>query len=271
MEAYKDLRSLKEKMTDFLETLAMDAANTIDSGYYKTVSSMKKPKISLKKEILECKSNSVITEIKAASPSLGTIRNRMNPKEIAQAMEKGGAVGISVLTEPKHFKGSLSTLAQVRETVKLPILMKDIILVADQIEVAAQIGADAVLLIQALFDRGCCEMSADKTIAFAHAKGLDVLLETHTEEEFRLAVETNADLVGINNRNLGTLKIDLNITKEILKKNSNCRKIVVSESGIKTTNDLQFLRECGAKAFLIGSSIMLTENIEEKVKEFVKA
>ena len=194
----------------------------------------KQPKISLKKAILECKANPVITEIKAASPSLGTIRNQMNPKEIAQAMEKGGAVGISVLTEPKHFNGSLSTLIQAREAVKLPILMKDIIIVADQIEVAAQIGADAVLLIQALFDKGCCEMNVDKTIAFAHSKGLEVLLETHTEEEFRSAVETNADLVGINNRNLGTLKIDLNTTKEILKRNSNRGKIVVSESGIKT-------------------------------------
>jgi len=127
------------------------------------------------------------------------------------------------------------------------------------------------LLIQALFDKGCSEMSVDKTIAFAHSKDLEVLLETHTEGEFRFAVETKADLVGINNRNLGTLKIDLNTTKEILKNNNSCGKVIVSESGIKTPDDLRFLRECGAKAFLIGSSIMLTENIEEKVKEFVKA
>jgi indole-3-glycerol phosphate synthase len=258
-------------MNDFLDTLAMDATKTIDSGYYKTAVSTKQPKISLKTAILECKVNPVITEIKAASPSLGTIRNQMNTTEIARAMEKGGAVGISVLTEPKHFNGSLSTLIQARETVKLPLLMKDIILVADQIEVAAQIGADAVLLIQALFDRGCCEMSVGKTIAFAHSKGLEVLLEAHTEEEFRSAVETKADLIGINNRNLATLKIDLNTTKEILKGNSTRGKLVVSESGIKTPEDLQFLRDCGAKAFLIGSSIMLTENIEAKVKEFIKA
>jgi indole-3-glycerol phosphate synthase len=96
-------------------------------------------------------------------------------------------------------------------------------------------------------------------------------LETHTQEEFCLAVETKADLVGINNRNLGTLKTDLNTTKEILKRNNTFGKIVVSESGIKTTKDLQFLRESGAKAFLVGSGIMLTENVEEKVKEFVKA
>ena len=135
----------------------------------------------------------------------------------------------------------------------------------------AQIGANAVLLIEALFEKGYCEMSVDKMIAFAHAKGLEVLLETHTEEEFQLAVETDADLIGINNRNLATLKIDLNTTKEILEKHKTNGKTVISESGIKTKADLQFLRDCGAKAFLIGSSIMLTENIEEKVKEFVEA
>jgi indole-3-glycerol phosphate synthase len=258
-------------MIDFLDTLAMDATKTINSGYYQTKVSMEQPKISLKKAILDCKANPVIAEIKASSPSLGTIRTQLNPKEITQAMQKGGAVGISVLTEPKHFHGSLSTLIQAREATKLPILMKDIIFVADQIEVAAQIGANAVLLIQALFDKGCSEMSVDKTIAFAHSKGLEVLLETHTEEEFRFAVETEADLVGINNRNLGTLKIDLNTTKEILKRNNERGKVVISESGIKTPKDLQFLRGCGTSAFLIGSAIMLAENIEEKVKEFVKA
>ncbi len=165
----------------------------------------------------------------------------------------------------------LSTLIQAREAVKLPILMKDIVIVADQIEVAAQVGADAVLLIEALFEKGCCEMNVDKTIAFAHSRGLEVLLETHNENEFKLALETNADLVGINNRSLATLIVDLNITKQILEKHGKCDKPVISESGIKTKADLQFLRNCGADAYLIGSSIMLADNVEEKVKEFVEA
>jgi indole-3-glycerol phosphate synthase len=258
-------------MNDFLDTLAMDATKTIDSGYYQTSVSTKRAKISLKRAILECKGYPIITEIKAASPSLGTIRNPVNPKELAQAMEKGGAVGISVLTEPKHFHGSLSTLIQAREAVRLPILMKDIVIVADQIEVAAQIGADAVLLIEALFEKGCCETNVDKTIAFAHSRGLEVLLETHNESEFKLALETNADLVGINNRNLATLKIDLNTTKEILEKCPKSGKTVISESGVKTKADLKCLRNFGADAFLIGSSIMLADNVEEKVKEFVEA
>ena len=258
-------------MSDFLDTLAKAARETIQSGYYEKVKPTASVHASLRKAILQRKKNPVITEIKAASPSLGTIRGSINPKEIAMAMEKGGAVGISVLTEPKHFNGSLQALSEARGAVNLPILMKDIVIIPEQLEVASQVGANAVLLIEALFEKGFCETSVDKMIAFAHAKGLEVLLETHTEEEFRSAIETNADIVGINNRNLGTLKIDLNTTKEILKRNNTHGKVVVSESGIKTPEDLRFLRQCGAKAFLIGSAIMLTENIEDKVKEFVEA
>jgi indole-3-glycerol phosphate synthase len=258
-------------MNDFLDTLAMDAVGTIENGYYRKVEGKKNTKISLKQAIQDCKTNAVITEIKSASPSAGTIRADIDPKKIALAMQRGGAVGLSVLTEPKHFHGSLEALVLAREAVKLPILMKDIILVLDQIEAAARIGADAVLLIQGLFDKGCCEVSVDKTIAFAHSRGLEVLLETHTDAEFKSAIDTKADLVGINNRNLATLAIDLNTTKEILQKNGKCGKTVISESGIKSVADLAFLRGFGADAFLIGSSIMLTDNIELKVKEFVQA
>ena len=258
-------------MSDFLDVLAHDAKETVQSGYYQTVKLTKRPHVSLRKAIFECKVTPIITEIKVASPSLGTIRSCINPKEIAMAMEKGGAVGISVLTEPKHFNGSLQTLVEARKAVKLPILMKDIFLSPVQIEAASQMGANAVLLIEALFEKGYGEMGIEEMIEFVHAKGLEVLLETHTEEEFQSAVRTEADLIGVNNRNLATLKIDLNTTKEILERNNNRGKIVISESGIKKISDLQFLRGCGASAFLIGSSIMLTNNIEEKVKEFVKA
>jgi indole-3-glycerol phosphate synthase len=108
-------------------------------------------------------------------------------------------------------------------------------------------------------------------IAFAHGKGLEVLLETHTEAEFKTATETDADLIGINNRNLSTLQIDLNTTKQILKMNGKNSKIIISESGIQSPADLKLLRSYGADAFLIGSSIMLAENVQQKVKEFVNA
>jgi len=259
-------------MSDFLDTLAMDASRTVDSGYYRSLKASKQVKASFKAAILTCKANAVISEIKAASPSAGTIRSSVNPAAVAQSMQRGGAVGLSVLTEPKHFNGSLSALSQAREAVNLPILMKDIVIVLDQIDAASKVGANAVLLIQALFDRGCCEVAVDKAIAYAHSLGLEVLLETHTEAEYAKALESKADLIGINNRNLATLKIDLNTTKTILQKHGKGgKKTVISESGIKSAADLRFLRGSGADAFLIGSSIMLTDDVESKVKEFVEA
>jgi indole-3-glycerol phosphate synthase len=258
-------------MTDFLDTLAQSAKATINSGYYEAITEAATSRVSLKKAILETKNASVITEIKAASPSSGTIRENVETHSIAERMEKGGAVGISVLTEPKHFKGSLRSLVEARRTVKLPLLMKDIVLSPVQLDAASKLGANAALLIEALFDRGYCECSLNDMIATAHSKGLEVLLETHTAEEFRSAVSTHADLVGINNRNLATLKVDLNVTKRILERNSAEGKIVVSESGINTPTELRFLRECGAHAFLIGSAVMLADNVEAKVKEFVLA
>jgi indole-3-glycerol phosphate synthase len=258
-------------MADFLDTLAQSARATIDSGYYETLNEPVTSSISLKKAILEAENAPVITEIKAASPSAGTIREHIQASSVAKSMEKGGAVGISVLTEPKHFNGSLHSLAEARRTVKLPILMKDIILSPVQLNAASKAGANVALLIEALFDRGYCECSIHEMIARAHSAGLEVLLEAHTADEFRSAVRTHADLVGINNRNLATLKVDLNVTKAILERNRAEGKVVISESGINTATDLRFLRECGAQAFLIGSAVMLADNVEAKVREFVSA
>jgi indole-3-glycerol phosphate synthase len=258
-------------MSDYLDLLAHAAKLTIKSNYYEQIHHFGSCQVSLKKAILNSKVNPIITEIKSTSPSIGVIRTNINPAIIAKSMEKGGATALSVLTEPTQFKGSLEALSQSRKAVNLPILMKDVILSPKQIFAALKLGANAILLIQAIFDRGYSEKSLNEMIEISHELGLEVLLETHTQEEFRLAIETYADLIGINNRNLGTLKIDLNTTKAILENNNSCGKIIVSESGIKNPKDLRFLRECGAKVFLIGSSIMLTEDIEEKVKEFVEA
>jgi indole-3-glycerol phosphate synthase len=255
-------------MNDFLDTLAANAKKTIERGYYKNLPEVNHNRVSLKAAIQNCKANSVITEIKPASPSLGTIRSSINPTEIAQAMQHGGAVGISVLTEPIYFT-VLKTLIEARAAVELPILMKDIIISKEQIDAAAKLGANAVLLIQGLFDKGHCENAEAEMIAYAHGRGLEVLLETHTEEEYLSALKTGADLIGVNNRNLDTLKTDLATTQQILSVQGKQGRVIVSESGIKTPGHLQFLRGCGADAFLVGSSIMLTDDIELKVKELV--
>jgi indole-3-glycerol phosphate synthase len=155
--------------------------------------------------------------------------------------------------------------------VKLPLLMKDIVLSQVQVATAARLGADAVLLIKALYDRGFGEWDLDSMIEYVQANGLEVLLEVHTEKEFKAAKSTNADIIGINNRNLANLKVDLNNTKKILKTNTFEDLVIVSESGINTSADIRSLSQMGVSAFLIGSSIMLTDNVEEKVREFVNA
>jgi indole-3-glycerol phosphate synthase len=206
-------------MGDFLDVLARDAKTTIEGEYYETARSTESVHVSLRKAILESQTNPIIAEIKAASPSNGKIRNNIKVGVIARAMEKGGATAISVLTEAMHFNGSLETLAETRKAVKIPILMKDIIVSPLQIAIASKIGANAVLLIKALFDRGYTQKSLDEMILGAHLLGLEVLLEAHKASEFASALKTDADLIGINNRDLTTLKVDLNVTKNILAKN----------------------------------------------------
>ncbi len=258
-------------MVDFLDVLAQDAKERINIGYYETATQVSTPFISLKRAILESEHTPIISEIKAASPSLGIIRKNVNVENVAIAMENAGAVGISVLTEPKHFEGSLSSLTRVRRSVKLPLLMKDIIISPVQLESASKIGANAILLIEALINRGYCESDVHEMIAHAQSMNLEVLLEVHTEDEFSSALNTSADMIGINNRDLRSLKVDLEVTERILRKNDYEGKIIVSESGIKTPADLRFLHECGVHAFLIGSAIMIASDIEKKVKEFVTA
>ena len=258
-------------MADFLDTLAQNAKEKVNEGYYEVRTQVSAPFISLKNAVLKSKFTPIIAEIKFASPSTGFLRKNVNVKDIAVAMENGGAVGISVLTEPNHFGGSLISFIEVRRSVRLPLLMKDIIISPVQLETASKIGANAILLIEALFKRGYCERDVYDMIAHAHSLNLEVLLETHTEDEFLSALKTDADLIGINNRDLKTLKVNLEITKKILNRIDPQEKIIVSESGIKTPADLRFLHEYGVHAFLIGSAIMMAGDVEKKVKEFVTA
>jgi len=258
-------------MADFLDILAQNAKERINEGYYEVRTHVATPFVSLKNAVLKSERTPVIAEIKFASPSTGILRKNENVEDIAVAMENGGAVGISVLTEPKHFGGSLVSFIKVRRSVKRPLLMKDIIISPVQLETASKIGANAVLLIQTLFKREQCERDVHDMIAHAHSLNLEVLLEAHTEDEFLSALNTDADLIGINNRDLKTLEVNLEITKEILKKIDPQEKVVVCESGIKTPADLRFLHKYGAHVFLIGSAIMRASDIEKKVKEFVMA
>ncbi|MBS7655958.1 indole-3-glycerol-phosphate synthase [Candidatus Bathyarchaeota archaeon] len=260
-------------MPSFLEVLAKEAEERTASSYYKSFKfNASHAYLSLKKAILKCKNTAIIAEIKKCSPSIGDLVKTIDVGKVALEMEAGGAVGISVLTEPKRFKGSLKDLIKARSQVKIPILMKDIIVSFIQIEAAYKAGANAILLIKSLFDKGFCKINLEEAIDYAHNLNLEVLLETHSEYEFDSAIKTKADLIGINNRSLETLNVDLNVSKRILNRKIDFNnKTIVIESGIKSLNDIQNLKKYGAHAFLIGSSIISSSNIKEKVKEYSSA
>jgi indole-3-glycerol phosphate synthase len=150
--------------------------------------------------------------------------------------------------------------------------MKDIILDPVQIEAAARIGADCILLIQALHDRGYSDYSLERLIENAHSKNLSVLLETHTAEEFSSALESRADLVGINNRNLATLEVDIGTTATLCENYPTSHsKVVISESGIETPEDIRFLSKFGVQAYLVGTCLMRAQNPMLKLEELVNS
>ena len=256
-------------MENILEKLVSNSQKAIDDGIYDINETLSKSEIDLKKVISQSQHASLITEVKFSSPALGNIRKISDPVEIAIKMVDGGATALSVLTQPYLFHGSPEFFMKIRNKVKIPMLMKDITINKIQIDAAKNMGADYFLLIQSLFDKKLIP-DMDELIDYGHKNGLKVLVEAHTLEEFDNASNTNADIIGINNRNLDTLKIDLNTTRHILEK-SDYSKIVISESGIETREDIRFLHKCGADAYLVGSSIMQTDDIQATVQNLVNA
>lgn len=268
----RNLKSSNLGSSSFLDTLADSAYASISEGYYEvTRVSHKEPRQDLKRSILRCSKNAVIAEVKFASPSQGVIRSSFDAVSAARAMVDGGAVGLSILTEPKYFNGSLQNFTSVRSAVDTPLLMKDIFVSTVQIDAASKLGADAILLIYALFKKGRLESPLEDLIRHAHSRDLQVLLEVHDRREFDKAVETEADLIGVNNRNLDTLAVDLSTTLKILESSSKRGKLVVSESGIRSAGDVARLRRAGADAFLVGTSVMEASDIASKVRELVEA
>lgn len=254
-----------------LKTLVDNSRKSLDEQVYDIHNNLNQSKIDLLSAIQKNNHASLITEIKFSSPSLGSIRNFSNPVEIAEKMISGGALALSVLTQPYLFNGSPSFFMEIRKKIQAPMLMKDIIIDTKQIDAAKNMGADYILLIQSIFDKRYLKNHhVASFIEYAHEKKLKVLLEVHTKEEFSCALETDADIIGINNRNLDTLEIDLNTTKKILD-GFDGKRTIISESGIETVEHIRFLKESGANGFLIGSSIMKDENIEYAVNRLVNA
>ena len=202
----------------------------------------------------------LIAEVKKASPSAGVIAENFDPVLIAKAYESAGAHAISVLTDEPFFQGHLRYLTQVRSEVSLPLLRKDFIIHEAQIFESLCAGADAILLIVAALEQP--QLAALHEVAANHQ--LDVLVEVHTDEELERALDMGARIIGINNRDLTTFKVDLHTTEKLSEEVPN-DVILVSESGIKTPADTQFVFDSGANAVLVGETLMRANDAHAEI------
>ncbi len=209
----------------------------------------------------------LIAEVKKASPSQGVIRSDFNPTEIAQTYATNGASAISVLTEARYFQGSLNHLRDIREALgdkRLPLLRKDFLCDPYQIYESRAYGADSLLLIVAILT----PEKLEELSGLSHELGMDCLVEVHDEAELEIALNSGAQVIGINNRDLRTFTVDLTTTERLCPLITDDR-IVVSESGIKNRDDMEKLRKWHVDAVLIGESLLSAPDITAKMKELL--
>ncbi len=206
----------------------------------------------------------IIAELKKASPSKGIIREDFEFLKIAREYEENNAAAISVLTESEFFMGKLDYLKEINKAVNIPLLRKDFLFDPYQIYEARANGADAVLLIAAILEKSLLE----ELLFVVKKLSMNALVEVHTKEELKKVLQTDAEIIGINNRNLNTF--DTNIQTSIdLMADIPESKVIVTESGIKTKEDIQKLSKAGVDAFLIGESFMRADNPGEMLNSFV--
>lgn len=231
----------------------------------KAVDHMKKTDIrSFKKAISKSGRLNIIAELKKASPSEGIIREDFQPLRIAMMYEHAGAAALSVLTESVFFKGRPSYLKTVRQVTKIPLLRKDFIFETYQIYETALLEADAFLLISSLLT----DEELVNLIKLGKELGMDALVEVHADEDLRKAINAGAEIIGINNRNLKSLDVDVQRAKQMLPHIPK-ETIKIVESGLKSHDELVDYHGLGADAFLIGTTFMKSKNIVETVESFL--
>lgn len=206
----------------------------------------------------------LIAEIKKASPSKGIIREDFEPVKLARICVDAGASALSILTEERFFKGSLEYLSSVREVVSVPILRKDFIIDEYQILESRAYGADVILLLVNILRPDSIRQFLDLSDSF----GMECLVEIHTLDELKMALDTDAKIIGINNRDLRTFKVDIRNTEMLISKVPS-DKIIVSESGIFNRGDVRYLEDLGVDGILVGEAIMSSEDVGGKAKELL--
>jgi indole-3-glycerol phosphate synthase len=237
---------------DILDELAAKARSTLQSGYYDGLGEKPLPRAPSLKGAILASPKGIIAELKPASPTQGAMRTV--DAALAAQLHRAGARGLSVLTEPEVFRGSLALLRQCSQ-VGAPVLMKDFVLGEAQLAAATRCGASAVLLIATLHTRGHADHDLATMVDLAHRHGLEALVEVASAKEFRLAQLTAADMVGINNRDLRTMHMDLQRTPAILAEVAKDRP-VVGLSGVHAKADADLLFGAGCDAVLVGTSLM---------------
>jgi indole-3-glycerol phosphate synthase len=239
-------RILKEKRTE-IATLKQ---------LYRPTAAQRKP-ISLYERFQQKEQLQIIAEIKRVSPSKGVINPDVVPADHARIYQTAGAGAVSVLTDTPFFKGTMDDLAAVREAVELPVLNKDFILDEIQIDRAADYGADVILLIVAALENNRLQ----DLYQYARSKDLEVLVEVHNEEELKQAQAIDANIIGINNRNLKTFEVDLGVTERLIKNINTANTLVISESGMAVPANAERVARVGAKGILVGETLMRASDI----------
>jgi indole-3-glycerol phosphate synthase len=222
-------------------------------------------KSSFKKNVSRKGHINLIAEIKKTSPSKGIIRGDFNPLKIALTYQASGASALSVLTDERFFDGKLEYLKMIKERVTIPLLRKDFIIDEYQVYESALNGADAILLIAHILT----QEELNRYFSIAKELGMDVLVEVHNEEEVEKAVNSSASIIGINNRDFSNFEVDINKTQRLIRLIPE-NKIIVSESGIESYEQVMFLKSLGVSAVLIGETFMRADNIAEKVRELMR-
>jgi indole-3-glycerol phosphate synthase len=241
-------RTKKSKPLDFLKSELQNLDDT--KGFYESI----RPDGSTK----------VIAEIKRASPSKGVLREDFDPVEISKSYSRSGASAISVLTDSRFFKGSLDHLSDVRSAVVLPLLRKDFIIDPYQVYESRLYGADAILLIVAALDSTILR----ELLELAHSLDMDAIVEIHDERELDKAIEADGKIIGVNNRDLKTFDVSLETSIKL------CRlipreKIIVSESGISSSDDIKRLKSAGINVLLIGETFMRAPEPGEELRKLL--
>jgi indole-3-glycerol phosphate synthase len=206
----------------------------------------------------------LIAEVKQASPSRGILTSDFNPAQLARTYSESGAAAILVLTEASYFMGDIQYLAAIREIVELPLLRKDFIFDPYQVYESRAYGADALLLIAAILSRE----QLRELVSLGHSLGLNCLVEVHNEGEVEKAALGGAEIIGINNRDLDTFAVDINVTRR-LRPFIPEGKAVVSESGIKSRTDMEKVRKWGVDAVLVGEALVTARDVRAKMSELM--